>query len=182
MPKVSVIIPCYNQEDYLEDALNSLIGDFKDFEVIVINDGSTNFGAVEKIESVIKKFPEYQIKFINQENQGVCIARNNAIKEAIGEYIMPLDADDMITNSYIKEASEILDNNSKIGIVYCNAEFFGEKKGEFKLNKPTIFNMLSQNRIFNSSMYRKQNWEEIGGYKPIMKEGCEDWKCEISGE
>ena len=86
----------------------------------------------------------------------------------------------MITNSYIKEASEILDNNSKIGIVYCNAEFFGEKKGEFKLNKPTIFNMLSQNRIFNSSMYRKQNWEEIGGYKPIMKEGCEDWELWIS--
>ena len=180
MPKVSVIIPCYNQEDYLEDALNSLIGEFEDFEVIVVNDGSTNFGAVEKIQSVIENFSQLQIKFINQENQGVCITRNNAIKEAQGEYILPLDADDVITNSYLKEASDILDERSEIGIVYCRAEFFGAKHGEFKLKEPTISNMLTSNRIFNSAMYRKSDWEKAGGYKEIMQEGCEDWEFWIS--
>ncbi len=180
MPKVSVIIPTFNQEDYLEDALKSLLGDFADFEVVVINDGSTNYGATEKIQSVIEKFPELQIKFINQENQGVCAARNNAIKDAEGLYIMPLDADDVITNSYLKEAAEILDSDKETGIVYCRAEFFGEKSGEFKLDNPTIPNMLTQNRIFNSAMYRKSDWVKVGGYKPIMKQGCEDWEFWIT--
>ncbi|MBR6099176.1 glycosyltransferase family 2 protein [bacterium] len=180
MPKVSVIIPCYNQEDYLEDALSSLRGEYKDFEVIVVNDGSPNFGADEKIQSVISSFSDINIKYINQENQGVSAARNNAIKEAQGKYILPLDADDMTVNAYLKEASEILDNNEKIGIVYCNAEFFGEKQGEWKLPKATLINMLSQNRIFCTSMYRKSDWEKVGGYKTEMDEGCEDWDFWLS--
>ena len=180
MPKVSVIIPCYNQEDYLEDALNSLIGEYNDFEVIIVNDGSTNPGADTKICSVITKFPQLSIKYINQKNQGVCAARNNAIREARGEYILPLDVDDMIENTYLKEAVEILNNNKEIGIVNCRVEFFGEKSGEWELPKATIFNMLIQNRLFCSSFYRKADWEMVGGYNPEMKEGCEDWNFWLS--
>lgn len=180
MAKVSVIIPCYNQEEYLKDALNSLCGEFKDFEVIVVNDGSTNENAFEKIESICSEFNDLDIKLINQENQGVCIARNNAIKKASGKFIMPLDADDMISNEYLQKGSEILDKNNDIGIVYCEAEFFGIKSGKFNLAKPTIINMLSQNRIFNSAMYRKSDWQLVGGYNPRMQEGCEDWDFWLS--
>jgi glycosyltransferase involved in cell wall biosynthesis len=180
MPKVSVIIPCYNQEDYLEDALNSLRGEFKDFEVIVVNDGSTNENADEKIRSIIEHFADLDLKYINQENQGVSAARNNAIRQCNGKYILPLDADDMIVNAYLKEASEILESNEKVGIVYCNAEFFGEKTGKWELPKSTLINMLSQNRIFCTSMYRKSEWEKAGGYKSEMKEGCEDWEFWIT--
>lgn len=180
MPKVSVIIPCYNQEDYLEEAITSLIGEYKDFEVIVINDGSTNQNADERIRLTIAKFPELSIKYINQKNQGVSAARNNAIREAQGEFILPLDADDKIENSYLKDAVEILEINSKIGLVYCLAEMFGEKSGKWKLKKATLFNMLSQNRIFCSAIYRKSDWEKVGGYKLEMKEGCEDWEFWLS--
>lgn len=180
MPKISVIIPCYNQEDYLEEALSSLIGQYNDFEAIVINDGSPNPGANTKICDVITKFPQLSIKYINQKNQGVSAARNNAIKEARGQYILPLDADDMIENAYLKEAAEILDKNSDIGIVYSEAEFTGQKQGGWKLANPTLVNMLSQNRIFNSAMYRKNDWQKAGGYKSEMQEGCEDWEFWIS--
>lgn len=180
MPKVSVIIPCYNQEDYLEDAINSLVGEYKDFEIIVVNDGSTNQGADEKICSVITKFPDLRIRYINQSNQGVCVARNNAIAVAEGEFILPLDADDMVKNAYLKEAVEILELNPKIGIVYSNAEFVGNKQGIWNLAPATFVNMLSQNRIFNSAIYRKKSWEDVGGYKLEMFEGCEDWEFWIT--
>ena len=96
MVKVSVIIPCYNQEDYLEDALKSLEGDYRDFEVIVVNDGSSNLNAEKKIQEICDKFTCFPVRLINQTNQGVCASRNKAIKSANGCYIMPLDADDMI--------------------------------------------------------------------------------------
>lgn len=180
MSKISVIIPCYNQEDYLEDAIKSLVGEYKDFEIIVVNDGSINQGADEKICSVIAKFPELKIRYINQENQGVCAARNNAISIAEGEFILPLDADDMVENSYLKEGVEILETNPEVGIVYCLAEMFGEKCGEWKLPKATLLNMLSQNRIFCTAVYRKADWKSVGGYKIQMTEGCEDWDLWLS--
>lgn len=180
MVKVSVIVPCYNQEDYLEDALKSLIGEFKDFEVIVVNDGSSNINAENKIKDICTRFKEFPVRLINQTNQGVCAARNNAVKNAAGTYIMPLDADDMICNKYLEDASKILDENKNIGIVYSLAEFFGEKTGLWKLGKPSMINMLSQNRIFNSAMYRKADFEKAGGYKIEMRASCEDWELWIS--
>ena len=180
MVKVSVIVPCYNQEDYLEDALKSLIGEFKDFEVIVVNDGSSNINAENKIKDICTRFKEFPVRLINQTNQGVCAARNNAVKNAAGTYIMPLDADDMICNKYLEDASKILDENKNIGIVYSLAEFFGEKTGLWKLGKPSMINMLSQNRIFNSAMYRKAEFEKVGGYNMNMTEGCEDWDLWLS--
>ena len=180
MVKVSVIIPCYNQEDYLEDALKSLEGAYKDFEVIVVNDGSSHADAEKKIKAVCDKFSRFSIKIINQTNQGVCAARNNAVKISSGKYILPLDADDMIRNDYLKDASEILDNQPETGIVYSYAEFFGERSGLWKLGKPSMVNMLSQNRIFNSAMYRKSDFERAGGYKVEMRASCEDWELWIS--
>lgn len=180
MTKVSVIIPCYNQERFLSEAISSTIGNFSDFEVVVINDGSTNEKAEEKINKICDNFKNINIKVIHQENQGVCHARNNAILHACGEYILPLDADDLIENEYLQQASEILEKFPDIGIVYCNAEYFGEKNGLWNLAKATKFNMLIQNRIFNSSMFRKSDWEKVGGYNPNMVEGCEDWDFWLS--
>lgn len=180
MVKVSVIIPCYKQEKYLRDALESLVGEFKDFEAIVVNDGSPTANSVKLIQDICAEFNHLNIKVLYQENQGVCAARNNAIVQAQGEFILPLDADDVIKNAYLKEASEILDNNSEIGIVYSKAEFFGAKTGSLKLKPASIINMLSQNRIFNSAMFRKADFNKVGGYNCEMVEGCEDWDLWLS--
>lgn len=180
MAKVSVIIPCYNQEKFLSEAISSTIGNFSDFEIVVVNDGSTSEKAEEKINKICDNFKNINIKVIHQENQGVCHARNNAILHACGEYILPLDADDLIENEYLQQASKILDKSPDIGIVYCNAEYFGEKNGVWNLAKATKFNMLIQNRIFNSSMFRKSDWAKVGGYNPNMVKGCEDWDFWLS--
>lgn len=178
MKKVSVIIPCYNQGQYLKDAINSVINStYTNVEIVVVNDGSSD-NTEEIIDRLKKQYPD--IKFITIENSGVCKARNIAIANATGDYILPLDADDLIGTEYIEKAVQILDDNKNIGLVYCDAEFFGAVQKKWDLKPATIENMLVQNRIFTSAVFRKETFQKIGGYKTVMETGCEDWDLWLS--
>lgn len=93
-PKISVIVPVYNTELYIDDCLNSIIGQsFSDLEIIVVNDGSTD-KSLELIEAFARK--DKRIKVLNQENKGGAAARNAGVKAAVGEYIAFVDSDDTI--------------------------------------------------------------------------------------
>lgn len=174
-PLVSVIIPCFNQGQYLQEAVDSVLAStYQNIEIIVVNDGSTEH------LGILNSFSDPKIKIINQDNQGLASARNNGIKKAKGEYILPLDADDKIYPTYIEKAVDIIENNSKIGIVYCKAEFFGIKKEEWKLQEYKFPNILWTNSIFCSAVYRKSDWEKVGGYKKEMVFGFEDWELWLS--
>ncbi len=176
MVKVSVIIPCYNQGHYLKDAVNSVLSStFRDYEIIIVNDGSTDDSAkyIDALDypNVIK---------INQPNQGVSQARNNAILRASGQYILPLDADDKISASYIESAVNSLEQDKDLVIVYCDAEFFGDKQGKWNLPKFSMKCMLRSNMIFVSAFFRKEDWEKVNGYDEAMESGLEDWEFWIS--
>ena len=104
--KVSIIVPVYNVEKYLERCLNSLINQtLKEIEIICINDGST-----DNSKLILEKYAsdDSRIKIINQENQGLSIARNNGLKAAKGEYIGYVDSDDWISENFY----ELLYNNA----------------------------------------------------------------------
>lgn len=104
--KISVIVPCYNQEKYIKECLDSLVSQtFKDYEVIVIDDGSTDDSA-EIVNEYVKH--NKNIRLIRQANQGVVVARNNAIKQAQGTYIYPLDADDKIAPTCLERLYHII--------------------------------------------------------------------------
>ncbi|MDM8553171.1 glycosyltransferase [Desulfococcaceae bacterium HSG7] len=172
MPKVSVIIPCYNQGHYVDEAVDSVLEQtYNDFEIIIVNDGSTDKFTADLLNSYQK--PE--TKVIHKTNQGLASARNNGIKAAQGEYILPLDADDKIGKEYLAEAVKVLDNNPGIGIVYCNAEVLGKAGKKWALPEYSLEEMLIDNIIFCSSFFRRKDWEEIGGYDPEMKYGWEDY-------
>ena len=179
MKKVSVIIPCFNHSEYLLDAVKSVVNStYKNLEIIVVNDGSTE-KTPQEIQSMLMPFDN--VILINQENSGVCAARNNGIIKASGEYILPLDADDRIADTYIEKAVSILEQNPDIGIAYCEAEFFGTGQNKkWNLKPATLSNMLIQNRIFPSGVYRKSKFLEVGGYKKEMELGCEDWDFWLS--
>ena len=99
MPKFSIIIPVYNVEDYIKECLDSVKKQsFKDYEVIVVNDGTK-----DKSMDIVKK---YDVKVINQENQGLSAARNNGAKKAKGEYLLFLDSDDTIENNLLEVLNE----------------------------------------------------------------------------
>ena len=101
VPKVSVIVPVYNSEKYIERCLNSILEqNYNDFELIVINDGSKD-KSLEILKDYQNKFPQI-ITLIDQENTGVAKTRNNAIKMSRGKYIMFIDNDDFIDKDYIE--------------------------------------------------------------------------------
>ena len=174
---VSVIIPCYNQGRYLEECLNSVYSSSYDkLEVIVVNDGSTD-NSLEEIKALKTKF---KFTLIDQINLGPSIARNNGVLASTGKYILPLDADDKISETYIEKAVEVLEQNIKTGIVYCKADFFGEKQGEWMLPSYSFEQMLTQNLIFNCALFRREDFDKTIGYNPNMKEGWEDWDFWLS--
>lgn len=172
---VSVIIPCYNQGQYLQEAVDSVLAStYENIEIIVVDDGST-----QDVE-FLKTFVAEKTKIIHQENQGLAMSRNNGIKIANGKYILPLDADDKIYPTYIEKAVKAIEDNDKIGIVYCEAEFFGAVTGKWELPEYKFPEILAGNLIFNTAMYKKADWELCGGYKKEMCHGFEDWEFWLS--
>ena len=168
MPKISIIIPCYNQENYISECLNSVVAQtFKDYEAIVIDDGSTD-DSVEVIEKYTKKYEN--IRLIKQKNQGVIAARNNAIKQAKGKYIYPLDGDDIIANTVLEKSYNAIEAG-KGDIIDCITGAFNKISDipyhikYFYRPKPTKYNMLTKCCMFNSALYRKADYEKGGGYE-----------------
>ena len=179
MPKVSIIIPCYNQGKYVAEAINSALRQtFKDIEIVCVNDGSTD-NSVEIIKSFENKYKNF-IFLNNEENRGVISSRNFAIKNCNGTYILPLDADDIIEPTYVEKAVKILDNNPNIGIVYCKAKIFGNYDKYWNLKPFNKSDILYENCIFCSALFRKSDFIKIGGYNNNMKYGCEDYDLWLS--
>ncbi len=173
MKKVSVIIPCYNHSQFIEEAISSVANQtYKNIEIVCIDDGSTD-NSIEIVQNILTNTSN--IKLIKQENQGVIKARNAAISISNGDYILPLDADDKIAPTYIEKAVDILDKNPQIGIVYCNAQYFGNKTGKWQLPDFDKNEIIFANQIFSCALFRKLDFDNAGKYKEYMNKGLEDW-------
>jgi glycosyltransferase involved in cell wall biosynthesis len=172
MPKISVIIPCFNQGSYLDEAVESVLAQtFQDFEILVVDDGSTDAATVK----MLQEYARPKTRVIHTDNQGLSAARNNGIREAQGAYILPLDADDKICPGYLEDAVRILDRHPEIGIVYCEAAYFGIRDGRWSLPDYSLDQLLLQNVIFCSALFRRTHWEKVGGFNINMVYGWEDW-------
>lgn len=177
MTKVSVIIPCYNQGVFLPEAVESVKRQtWKDLEIVIVNDGSDDELTIQTCNS----YDDPLIKVINTDNQGLASARNNGIREAQGRYILPLDADDSIAPEYIEEAVKILETDRDAGIVYCRAKLFGAVEGDWTLPEFSLDEMLMDNIIFCTALFRKSDWEDVGGYDSGMIYGWEDYDFWLS--
>lgn len=177
-PLVSIIVPCFDQAQYLDEALESVLHQsYINWECIIVNDGSP-----DDTESVVKKWlkKDNRFKYCFQENLGVSAARNHGITIANGEFILPLDADDILGDSYITLAIDAFQKANNLKVVYCKAEKFGNEKGEWILQSFSLFNLSMKNMIFCSALYKKSEWERIGGYDINMIEGLEDWEFWIA--
>ena len=171
-PLVSIIVPAYNTEQYIAETLNSILcSTYKNIEVVVIDDGST-----DKTVSIVEKIMEQdnRIRLLKQKNAGPSKARNNGIQNSFGEYILPVDSDDLISPSFIAEAVDVIQTDNEIKVVSCRCEFIGLKKGEWILPDFNLNKLATDNRICATSMYRKSDWERIGGYNENII-AREDW-------
>jgi glycosyltransferase involved in cell wall biosynthesis len=169
---VSVIIPCYNQGKYIDETIQSVLAStYSNIEIIVVNDGSIDKLTIEILKSKSWK----KTTIYHTENKGVCHARNYAIKQSKGEFILPLDADDKISRDYIFEAVQILSDNPKVKVVCCDVEMFGVKKGLYPLPEYSMEMLLAQNTMVVTSMFRRFDFEKTNGYNENMNFGFEDW-------
>jgi glycosyltransferase involved in cell wall biosynthesis/SAM-dependent methyltransferase len=173
-PLVSVVIPYYNRADTIDDTLSSLrTQTFGDFEVIIVNDGSTDAQSIEKIKSLKKD--SIVTKVITQKNQGVAAARNNGISQAQGKYIVCLDSDDMVQPTYLEKAALVLETHPDVSIVSTYMTMFGVKDNTiYNHSEYSPLSLYEDNMIITAAMFRKLAWEDSGGYKSDI--GYEDWE------
>jgi len=169
---VSVIIPCFNVAQFVEETIESVISQtYQNWEIILVNDGSSD----HLFETIEKYLSDKRVSFFSKENGGLSSARNFGISKAKGTYILPLDADDLIHSTYIEKAITVFNNNQKLKLVYCRVDYFGERNEEWVLPPYSFPEILIENMIFSSAIFKKQDFLNIGQYSEILKSGLEDW-------
>lgn len=175
MPKVSVVIPIYNVEKYLQRCVDSVLNQtLKDIEIICINDGSTDNSAL-----ILDNYKDISnIKIITQENSGISVARNIGIKNSSGDFIAFLDSDDFVDNDFYEKlynkavefgadiacASIIRENDKKqiVLINYSDVQKSNDIKCKFKLAKSPEYNFV-WNKLFRKNFLIEKNIEFISG-------------------
>ncbi|MFV7236084.1 glycosyltransferase family 2 protein [Flavobacterium sp. ZB4R12] len=179
MLEVSIIVPCYNQAEYLDEALQSLYDQtYTKWECIIVNDGSP-----DNTEAIAQKWEvkDPRFTYLYKENGGVSSARNLGIENAKGEFIVTLDADDKYEATFIEKALTVLLNNDEVGIVSSWGIYFMEDK-QFQVYKSigkSITDFLFHNAAIGTSLFRKECWEKAGGYDENPRNGYEDWEFYI---
>lgn len=169
--KVTIVIPCYNDGQYLKECLESVADqEFKDFSTIIVNDGSTDTSTIDVLDSIREKY-----KVIDIENGGPGKARNYGISEADSEYILTLDADDKIASDHLIKTVEALDNaSSDVAFINTDWEVFGLESKIVKKKSYDLADLAWENIVGNNCLFRKTVWEEVSGYSTNLN-GIEDW-------
>src|ERR1044072_7992147 len=120
-PLLSIFIPCYNHGAFIREALDSIIKNpGYEFEIIIVNDGSTDPHTIQ----VLNELNNEGYNVIHQDNQGLGRTRNNAIKIASGQYILPLDADNRLLPAYCLKGVEYLQNHPEVAVAYADPVYF----------------------------------------------------------
>ena len=122
MKKVSVIIPVYNVEKYVAEAINSVLAQtYTNFEIIIIDDGST-----DRSKEICQQFTDFRIKIIHQQNRGLAGARNTGIRHAQGEYLAFLDSDDLWLPEKLEKHVDHLENSLNVGVSFSRSAFIDQ--------------------------------------------------------
>ncbi|EAL62499.1 hypothetical protein DDB_G0289973 [Dictyostelium discoideum AX4] len=193
---ISVIIPIYNQLKYIEYTLNSLKeSTFKNFEVIVVDDGSTEWNSKKHLISLFNKFiDEMNITIIFNRNKGLSYSRNVGIEFSTGTWILPLDSDDLIDKSFFEKAilkiekkrlQQSQDNIDNIVVISNLLRFknsniddkkgYVNKVGDWKIPKWNRNLLRNSNLLHCSALFKKSMWKNVGGYDESCWFGWEDW-------
>jgi glycosyltransferase involved in cell wall biosynthesis len=177
-PVISIIVPCYNQAQYLDECLQSVFEQtFSNWECIIVNDGSQD--NTEEIATIWSQ-KDNRFVYLKKENGGLSNARNSGIEIAKSEFILPLDADDKIGKEYCQLALDIFKKDSSIKIVYCKAEVFGEQTGYYPISEFSLKKLCQKNIIFCTAFFKKSDWKFVGGFDENLKFGLEDWEFWIA--
>ncbi len=172
---VSVIIPAHNAATFLTETLDAVLAcTLPGLEVVVVDDGSTDGTAALAQQ---RAAGDARLRVIVQSNRGVCCARNRAIAEARGTFILPVDADDLIEPWFITEAAALLAARPDVRVVTPRAVFFGARQGAWRLPSFSLRELARHNIMSITAMFRRADWVRVGGYctEIIAREDWEFW-------
>lgn len=173
---VSVISPCYNHGKYIREMIGSVMKQtYPNFEIIIVNDGSTDDTA-----SVLNKIKNKKVRVFHTAHHGPAHARNFAITRARGDLIVNLDADDMMAPEFLQRCVEVMDSRPATGIVFSDVMCFGHRNEKFNIPEYSFENMLRWNCIVANACFRKSDWELTEGYSSFMQNGYEDYDFWLS--
>ena len=176
-PLISVVIPCFNDGNYLPETISKLgLQTNPSFEIIIVNDGSTDSNTLYILEQLAE---QPNITVLHKENGRMSSARNHGVKHAKGKYIAALDADDYFDPSFFTKAVAILEQAPNTAVVTSYIKYFGNKTGISKPRGGNAFNFLFSNQCPACAMVRKEVWDKVSGYDESMKLGYEDWEFYI---
>ena len=124
---VSIVIPCYNQGATLREALASVeqVRNENVIDVIIVDNGSSE----AETSRILDELAKTGHCVVSQPHRGLAAARNAGIRLAKGEFILPLDSDDRLRDVYLNEGVSLLRRNASVGVIYSDAEYFGERSG-----------------------------------------------------
>ena len=173
---VSIVIPCYNHGQYIQETIDSIDAQKINYpiEIIIVDDGSSDADTLQKLDDL----KQFNYTIIHQTNGGPGKARNTGIEIAVGKYILPLDADNKLNPDYINKAVPLLEKN-QADIVYAAPVFFGDtsiKNRQFKVRPFEDLGLVTGNCADACAIFRKEVWAKNGGYDAFMPSyGFEDW-------
>src|SRR5215510_10367556 len=172
-PAVSVIIPCYNLGQYLDDAVSSVLAQsFQDFEILIVDDGSTDAAT----RAILERYARPKTRVIRTEHVGLAAARNLGIRQAKGRYLCALDADDRLEPSFLDKMTRVLDGDESVTFSSAWLRAFGDETWEWKPERCDLQTLLSENTVLTAAVVRRDAVVAIGGYDTAMPvQGDEDW-------
>ncbi|HEU5103214.1 MAG TPA: glycosyltransferase [Roseiflexaceae bacterium] len=175
-PLVSVIIPCYNYAGFLPDAVGSVLAQTcTDWELIVVDDGSTD-ATLSTAQQLMARHPERRIRLFQQPNAGPAAARNTGAERAAGEYLLFLDADDMLAPTLLEQTVATLREQPAVGFVYSGMRLFGQDHHEWPSVPFDLALLTLDNYVLPHALVRRAAWAEVGGFDTAQfPYGFEDW-------
>lgn len=176
-PRFSVIVPLYNKAPYVRKALESILTQsYKDFECIVVDDGSTD-GSLDVVQSL--KIEDRRLKILTQSNSGVAVARNNGVAASKGEYVCFLDADDWWEQTYLEEMDRLIKEYPEAGLYGC--DYYYVKNGKKKIYPKKAEGYIDYCKVYtdckampihpNGAIIPRKVFDEVGGFDKRIKMG-----------
>ncbi len=174
--KVSIIIPVHNSGHFLEETVASVEKQsYANIELIIVDNCSTD----EFTLGVLKKLSRnYQL--VSSTEKGLSAARNDGIREATGKYILPLDSDDIIQASFVEKCVQKFEEDPSVTLVRTQIELFGKKSGTIVFATYSFSTLLARNLMVATSMFKKEDWTQVGGYDTALNTCFEDWEFWIN--
>jgi glycosyltransferase involved in cell wall biosynthesis len=173
-PLVSVVIPCHNYARFVGEAIDSVLTQtHRSIEVIVVDDGSS-----DDTVAVAKRYP---VRLLEQPHLGVCVATNNGIRASRGQYIMRLDADDILAPAYVEETLAALMREPGAALAYADGTYVGTRNGPVPLQPFDVESLAEGAYAPCLALMRRSSCEQVGGYDVrLTPYRCEDWDMWLS--